>query len=116
MVTFCLVLPGRDGEIVDSNSSVADLDYSKVRAHTHWEVCTRYENKPGAGGPLYCIARVHLDRDVNFDDNFNWAVNEVRQELEFRDTCADFDHPELLSGGPVIDIGYEEEECTNGPA
>jgi len=109
MITFCLVLPGHDGEIVDSNSLVADLDYSKVRAHTHWEVCARYENNPGAGGPLYCLARVHLDKGANFDDNFKWAVNQVRSELIHRDALADFDEPEFLSDDPVIDIGYDEE-------
>jgi phosphoglycolate phosphatase-like HAD superfamily hydrolase len=114
MVTFCLVLTDLDGVIVDSADSLADLDYSKAYPYTYWEVCARYEEAPNAGGPIHCIARVNLAGSKDFDKDFEWAITQVRTELVLRDSCGDFDNPELLSDGPVIDIGYESEGDNDG--
>ena len=106
-VMFILVNP--DGErTLDYAVCPEDLDFDKAYPLIRFKVCAVH-------APTYTtIARVDLTGSPDFDDNFEWAVNEVRAELRLRHVYGEFDDPTYASDGPVVDIGHECPDCAAG--
>ena len=108
-VMFVLVNPNNDRSI-DCADCPECLDFDKAHALTRFKVYAVHRPKP------ICLASVDLGDTPTFDADFAWAVNEVRVELKLRNDCGEFDDPEFMSDGPVVDIGntYEDLPCCGG--
>ena len=108
-VTFVLVNPNNDRSI-DCADCPENLDFDKASALSLFKVYAVHRPKP------ICIASVDLTDSPNREDDFYWAVKEVRAELEMRDVYGEFDDPAQMSDGPVVDIGntYEDLPCCGG--
>ena len=111
-VRFLLTVPSDELCEADWADYPEGLDYDLVYPDTRWEVHADHD------GTRTCIARVDLSGVSDFDDAFKWTVNEVRAELRLRHVFADFDDPEHMPDGPVVDIGntYEALPCCGGCA
>jgi hypothetical protein len=102
VLTFILVLPDRDGEIVDSADSPIRLNFAKTEGETRYEVCARFEDSLGSGGTIYPVAAVDL---TGYEDHSVWVAHQLCGEIDQRRVCPDFEHEVKNADGPLIAFG-----------
>jgi hypothetical protein len=100
MLTYVLILP--DQEIVDNACSIGELDFSKVRECSQFEVGVRFEETFLGGGLLKVIAVIDLTGYLHQED---WAIAQVQNELEFRSAFPGFEDEIKMIDGPILSIG-----------
>lgn len=110
MMTFELILAA-DGSVLDTAGAPDVLDYSLSYPYERWGVVVRYTSSDGLNTFTKCLARVDLSGSEDYRRNADYAVAEVCRELGAGELVGEFDNPEYLSDGPVIDISFESTAC-----
>jgi hypothetical protein len=96
---FCLVLPDRDGEIIDTARTPTLLDFDRVLPYLHWQVAVKYENPH----QFSVVAEVELIDAESYSPAL--AVAEVLEELDERFLLGEFNYRENWVDTRAIHVG-----------
>ena len=82
MRSFLLVLPTKDGLIVDASGAVSELHFERARGELRFEIDLQFEN-----GRVVNLARI----DVEDERDFDWEVEWICHELKHLDSLGKLD-------------------------